>query len=242
MGLTCGGNAAAMALGVDGDRGVGPAPNLQPLTVSFWFRVTAPTQNSCVWMVEDAPGSNGYGLALISGVLKVIDNAGGVLGAVTLFTPTINVWYFVCFTIGSGVPFTWTAYYSPAAGAGGLTMATNVLLCSALDGVPGDISFAWDVSLFGLAVADADYADIKVWQAQLTAAQIANEYKQQMPFRTANMYSFWPCVSIEDAPNHLLVDRSGNGKELATDAIGDDPETSDGPPIPWKQIPARYST
>ena len=69
-------------------------------------------------------------------------------------------------------------------------------------------------------------AAIKIWNAELTAAEILNEMRQYLPIRTTNLYGFWPLFNTAVDQN----DYSGNAN---TWTVGGTLADEDGPPIPW---------
>lgn len=74
-------------------------------------------------------------------------------------------------------------------------------------------------------------AAVKVYSAVLTANEIANEMRQYLPVRTANLNCWSPLLLSTD-----VKDFSGAG---ATWTVGGTLATEDGPPIPWSRIPLR---
>jgi len=80
------------------------------------------------------------------------------------------------------------------------------------------------------------WAAIKLWSAVLNAAEIANEMRQYLPIRTANLNTFSPCLAASGAG----IDYSGNGFNWS---IGGTLTTEDGPPIPWStnRVPHIYT-
>jgi hypothetical protein len=70
-------------------------------------------------------------------------------------------------------------------------------------------------------------AAVKIWSAALTVPELVQEGQQYVPFRTANLHSFTPLLSITD----MTLDFSGNGNHWTANGTGQ--VTTSGPPIPW---------
>src|SRR3990167_4213337 len=70
-------------------------------------------------------------------------------------------------------------------------------------------------------------AAVKIYDDILTPAEIINEMRQILPFRTGNLNSFYPLNNISEDE----IDFSGLGRTLT---VGGTLTTEDGPPIPWK--------
>lgn len=72
-------------------------------------------------------------------------------------------------------------------------------------------------------------AAIKIWKAALSEAEIANEMRQILPFRTENLAAFYPLTAgLSDDE----VDFSGLAQTLTVAGSGH--AAADGPPVPWK--------
>lgn len=78
-------------------------------------------------------------------------------------------------------------------------------------------------------------AGVKIWSSVQTAADLALEKRQLAPFRTQDLYAFWP---LHSEPLKLRDD-SGNARPLVAPAAGAW-TTDDGPPVPWRRGRSRF--
>lgn len=76
---------------------------------------------------------------------------------------------------------------------------------------------------------DGDLANVKLYNAALSAAEVSAGLIQYVPLRTANLLHWYPLLNVN------LTDFSGNGNSLT--AGGTATAFADGPPIPWTVQP-----
>lgn len=70
-------------------------------------------------------------------------------------------------------------------------------------------------------------ANMRVWEAALTQAEIQADMRSYLPARTANLLAWWPMLP---GATERLKDYSGNGRNLtAAGTLADE----DGPPLSW---------
>ena len=78
-------------------------------------------------------------------------------------------------------------------------------------------------------------AALKMWDTNLTEAEIQQEMRQFLPFRTNNLHTWTPFTDTSTGTDFL--DYSGNARNW-TEAGSVTSE--DGPPIPWRQGRKKY--
>lgn len=83
-------------------------------------------------------------------------------------------------------------------------------------------------NLFGFYL-DGDLANVKLYDAALSAAEVSAGLIQYVPLRTANLLHWYPLLNVN------LTDFSGNGNSLT--AGGSATAFAAGPPIPWTVQP-----
>lgn len=77
---------------------------------------------------------------------------------------------------------------------------------------------------------EGSYAAIKIWQAELTQAEIQQEMFSIRPLRSANLFSFY----TEFLNSGLIPDMSGNGRHFKKFVINQPgQEPAEGPPVRW---------
>lgn len=69
---------------------------------------------------------------------------------------------------------------------------------------------------------------VKMYSAVLTSAEIDQEHRRLLPYRTANLFACWPMVGATAAAN--LIDISGNGRNLTA---GGTLTVEDNAPVSW---------
>lgn len=87
-------------------------------------------------------------------------------------------------------------------------------------------------SIDGERVA-GETANVKIYGAALTQAEVEAEWSQFAPIRTANLLHWYPLLAAGTA------DYSGNGATLT--ALGTPTTDAEAPPIPWAQTRARLT-
>lgn len=200
-------------------------PNLR--TVSGWvkFRVTSTNRiQEVMYTLEDNAPSTKYQLLCTTwhtNQWEVHDSAQGGF----LFTGAIGVseWWFIAETNRFAGPAT-TLYYKKL-GAATLTVKTGNKHPS-LTGITRFLVGTDDAGGQN-EWFDGDIAGIKVWNAELTKAELELEANQLSPVRTANLHAYYPLQSVAT----MLLDYSGNGRNLAPITTGGSWTVQSGPTI-----------
>lgn len=155
-------------------------------------------------LVTDADGTT----------LAVYDHATGRLG--TVGTLVVGTWHKVAIVITSGA---WAAYFGTA-GTPGVTQVTGTLSnvgTAAYNGVGGSQAQEW---------LNGALARVRVWNAALSAAEVAAEFTSDAPVRTANLHSATvpPAVTVGTAltatSGSNLADGTGGGAPAYTIETG----------------------
>lgn len=186
-------------------------------TVCFWVRLDVDRNTSSSMFTVDDGGSNYWylGTASTDGTTLVID-VGGVGAINSGVSLTVGTWYFVAITYdgtSSGV------LYNAAA------TATSIASTSGTIGDPVTASASTHIGNDGFDEwLQGTMTGVKVWAAQLTAAEIEAERWSILPRRTVGLTAFYPLTDPS------TVDYSGNGNTLTS---GGTPTHTDGPPVGW---------
>lgn len=133
-------------------------------------------------------------------------------------SPGAGVWWF--FAISCNESNTLTGYWRPADGSAthvSPTLATSPQTEAVLH-LGAD---SWD------EWCDVRLANVKVWDAVLTQAEIEAEQFTYRPRRLENLHAWWPLLP---GATERLRDYSGNGKDLTAGGTLTD---EDGPPLAW---------
>lgn len=168
--------------------------------------------------IDDNAGFNGWGFDG-DGFLAAFCHAFAG-GYAQLVTAVANTPYFVAMTFGPGNGDVFAFW-----GTGGAL--TKVAVCTGtFANANGDLIIfnetADDQALKGTVVA------FKMWNAILTDAQIANEYRSLAPRRTGSIYSFQPLLRA----GYDGLDWSGQGHPLTK--TGTLSSAAINAPCPWK--------
>lgn len=205
-------------------------PNQAPLTVCYFFRCnTNPGNFPTPWTLNNNDESAGFYTYVNPGDNGLHMYAGGFDSSI--FTPTLGKWYFVAQTIDASPAGTFTMYYSPAGCVGALSTGSVVFSFS-----------VFTTKQFTMGNDDGDAADFtgdiagfRVWEAVLSSAEINNEYRQQTPFRTTNLWAFYPNQSISGAVSGTdVVDFSGHARPMHLFDAAALATGAQGPPVPWR--------
>lgn len=148
-------------------------------------------------------------------------HSGGFTDA-ALRSLTVGGWYFLAIKCdGSTV-----TGYAIAAGETAVTKA------SVTTSIPfGTTNRLWFGSNVWAEGWNGLIAAVKVYDAVLTDNEVMAEMNQYLPVRTANLNSFYPFLTKEDAGDY-----SGNGRTLTlTGTVANE----DGPPIAWSRARGR---
>jgi hypothetical protein len=142
-----------------------------------------------------------------------LDSNGGGFGSLSV---SVGTWYRTAITV-SGTNCSW--YHGTTSGA--LTVASVANISSPTGG-----SQTWSIGTpsFSSEWWNGRLAALKIFDAQLTQAEVENELARYVPFRTANLVQWHPFVTAE------TVDYSGAGNTLSG---GTGTTTESGPPVPW---------
>ena len=143
---------------------------------------------------------------------------------VSLFTATADTWYFVAGRKPSGATAALTYYFGAATAATFSSAATA--------GARGGITVTTlEIGRDGAAAEwlNGTSGPVKIWTAELSAAELVQESRQLAPVRSANLYAFYPFHSAADAT--ARADFSGNGRNLSG---GTGSTLVSGPPVPWQ--------
>lgn len=191
------------------------------LTACCWMKISTDRNTySSAFFVENGQTDNW-------GVQTGVD--GTTLGTVMDGTSTVGpaltpgTWYFIALAT-SGTTGT---LYTRAAGASSFTTTaiTGVTSTNAASLLLGE-------SPWGAEWLNGCLAAVKLWTAQLTAAEVEQEWLQYVPRRFANLVSWHPLIKTETA------DYSGNARTLSG---GTGTTTEDGPPLAWLPVSPRLT-
>jgi hypothetical protein len=200
-------------------------------TVSFWIRPDA-------WYREyhhvfdigkawNLGNRDSFNLHDVSGGIRKVravrQRAGTGLGNDGATTIDIGTWYHIAIVGNStdlriflnGV-LEATSTYSNAAGSDSDTMTLA--------------HYMGDTPQIGHEEFEGPYASIKMWQAELTLAEIRQEMYSIRPLRSANLFSFY----TEFLNSGIIPDMTGNGRHFKKFVINAPGYTLEpGPPISW---------
>jgi hypothetical protein len=203
-------------------------------TVAGWFRlrINVPqtprasngTSQECIWSFEDNPPSTAYQLMVNTYQQNQWESHDRSQGGF-LFAPVDLGWWFIAETNRAAVPAT-TLYWKKE-GATTLnvttgnkhpsfTFATRFLIGT--DDATGQVEWF-----------DGDIAGVKVWNAELTAAELAIEANHLNPVRMANLHAYYPFQSVAT----MFNDASGNGRNLSPIYSGGSWSLQTGPVVPY---------
>jgi hypothetical protein len=135
---------------------------------------------------------------------------------------TVGTWYFICLAT-SGT--TGSIYYR--------TASSPTVMAVAVTSVTTNVNaatFRLGESPWGGEWWNGRAAALRLWTAQLSAAEAQQESTQYVPNRLSNLVAWYPLVRAE------TTDYSGNARTLSGGAGA---ATEDGPPIPWQMASPR---
>lgn len=196
--------------------------SLTALTASFWWKVSVDRNTySTSFFVENGQADNIGVQTGVDGTTANVILDGNSTASVAM---TVGAYYFGCLAV-SGT--TGTFYYKAA---GGTSLSTTAITgVTATNGA----TLRLGESPWGSEWLNGCIAAFKLWNAQLTQAEIELEAAQYVPNRFTNLVSWHPLVKTE------TTDYSGNARTLSG---GTGTTTEDGPPIPWKLASPRVTT
>jgi hypothetical protein len=181
----------------------------------FKFDTLGITANALAFGDATGPSYVQFG-SNTSDVLFIWDGTDTVTGA----SAQLGIWQHLALVIQSPVG-------TPDNALGYVNGVLNITNPAISDGVSAEK--LWVGNDNDAEALQGNAAAIKIWSGvELTAAEIANEMRQYLPHRTANLYGFWPLLSIADDE----IDFSGNANTWTVTGV---PITVKGPPIPWRE-------
>lgn len=187
-------------------------------TIACWAKIVV-DQNvaTCLVGLDDGTTTDwaAFGLTDDGTTLTHFDDGNGAgSGSIAL---TVGTWYFTAVVMNG----TSGTVYAQAEGSTTMTSA-------ALTGYSANINLATvrlGVSVHASDWLNGDLTGVRLWTAALTQAELANEARQLLPYRRANLAVAYPLASPE------LTDYSGNARTLS----GGSGVTQDtGPGVPWQ--------
>ena len=195
-------------------------------TVAGWFRlrVNVPSnRQECVWSFEDDAPSSAYQLMVNTFQMNQWESHDRSEGGF-LFAPVDLGWWFVAETNRAAGPA--TALYWKKEGASTLNVATG----NTHPAFPNATRFlvGTDDATGQNEWTDGDIAGLKVWNAELTKAELELEAQRLSPVRTADLFAYYPLQTVAT----MLQDQSGNGRNLAPISTGGTWSQQPGPAIP----------
>ena len=185
------------------------------LTVGMWLYISVDRNTySTPFSIDNGTSDNWLMQTAADGTTLTVYNDAAELQ--NMGSLTVGTWYFVGLAMSGG---TGTLYHRiPTA---------NVLSTVAISGGSASVNAATlrlGESPWGGEWWNGRINAVKIWTAQLSAAEMLRESMQYVPHRTANLAAFYPLVVPE------TTDYSGNGRTLT----GSGATREDGPPIPWQ--------
>jgi hypothetical protein len=203
-------------------------PSPTGFTVACWLKLASDRNEYQTAFSLDNGSSYVILQTYADGTSLLGTSTGGSNGFVDVMT--VGSWYFAAL-VGSGGGANGLTAYSAAVGATTLTSA-------ALQGssfTPTSM-FLGSVPSFGTQYYWAgDIAAVKVWDAVLTAAELAQERWFYTPRRLANLHLWSPCV--ESTVAGCATDYSGNARAWTVTST---PSIVSGPPIAWRPTARRH--
>jgi hypothetical protein len=212
-------------------------PNLR--TVAGWFRLRiavpgvmgspAPrasngTSQECIWGFEDDPPSQAYQLMVNTYMLNQWESHDRAQGGF-LFAPVDLGWWFIAETNNGSAPA--TALFWKKEGAANLSTSSgnnHPMFPNATRFLIGTDDATGQNEWF-----DGDIAGVKVWDAQLTPAELALEANHFNPVRLTNLHAFYPLQSVPT----MFNDTSGFGRTLTPIGDGGSWSVQPGPSVPY---------
>lgn len=193
-------------------------PSTTSFTVMMWcYDITHAANNFYDMMFTRRGGSNvQFALEKISGNYKLVLSDDSTDRGVGSTTVSLNTWFHAAWVSGgtsanygylNGV----AEFSNVAAG----TIGTTSILLGQYDTASGNMN--WNGRL----------ACVKIWEAQLTAAEVLQEMYTVIPQRMTNLWAWYPMLP---GATERLLDYSGNGRDLTAGGTLTD---EDGPPVSW---------
>lgn len=187
-------------------------------SIALWFRIASDRNIFTAMVGIDSAGANYEFLGFTSdGTTVGYDINNNPVGFTT--SCTVGTWYFAAGTYDGG---TSAAFHLAAVGDAALATATGGVTAP-----PGGTLFLGNDGFDEWF--DGDLANVRLWDAQLSTAEIERERWTIVPHRTTNLVGWYPFLEAS------TVDLSGAGNSLT--ANGSPTSTGEHPPTPWR--PAR---
>lgn len=184
------------------------------LTMCGWLKVSVDRNTYSSGFFLDNGQTDNWGIQ--TGVDGTTLNAVMDGNSTASVAMTVGTWYFVCLsTSGTSGLLYYRAAGSPTLSSTIITGVTSTNVATLRLGE----------SPWGGEWLNGCMAAVKVWTAQLSAAEALQESQQYVPNRLASLVSWHPLVKAETA------DYSGNARTLSG---GTGTATEDGPPISWR--------
>lgn len=188
-------------------------PTITAFSVMGWFQIVTDRNDFTQFIVfGDATGPDIYQIGTDSdgttlNAYNGVDNLGSAL--------TVGTWYHLAL-VCSGV------------GAGNLKAYLNGVLDITAAGASGPgAGKLWVGNSVFSEFLNGSAAAVKIYSASLTAAEVAQEMRQILPVRTANLNGWYPMHGT----TALKADFSGNLNDWTDVSTSFSAES---PPIPWK--------
>ena len=168
--------------------------NAVPLTLACWFRPDVTVQKNLLWL-SDSIASNGWGMYLNNSVLRGYVASGGASDFATSTTYSTATWQHACLACATNSSR--TVYLN----AGGET--TNTVTRNVVPATITSLRVGWPSSSF-----DGLIAEVGVWNAALTAAEISSLAKGMTcdKIRPQNLVFYAPLVrDLIDQKGGLVI-------------------------------------
>jgi len=182
-------------------------------TMCGWFYISADTNDYAAFMQMANDGSIWVGLTSDGVSIELWNGWTSDYGS----TLDVGTWYHIALTWASG-----GNTYAYVNGVQDASLSAGNIGANETMSVGND---AWAQQFNGRVAA------LKIWTAQLSQAEIAQEMNTIRPQRTANLHGWWPCLPGATERDN---DYSGNGRDWTQNGTLSD---EDGPPAPWGSLP-----
>lgn len=198
-----------------------PSPINFTICMWFWYPSVIGAGNwQGLWELTHNTGQNNHFYAEWGNEASQIDVWGDDSLPVAGLATTAATWHFYAAVMNSSENAT---QYIAAATAATISSASGA--CG--HNVTAPALLRLSETIYGGEDFDGRYAAVKVWEAELTADEIARERWSIKPQRTANLYGWWPMFP---GSTERLRDYSGNGHNWSVvGTVVDEVH----PPVPW---------
>lgn len=226
--------AATSTGGTDYLRRTTDLPNIDQMSISFWFRLDSDLNTFCpVWMLNWGSGTVNedyiqFGTDSTGTQLVYEDkrNSSGVYRSFNMANMTVGTWYFIA-GYSDCTGGTSRGYWAAATAAGLSTGSVGGN--AAHNKTSQSMSFLAD-NLFNQRI-EGTVAAVKIWDGVLLSqAEFEAERWFYSPQRTANLHTWSPLI---DTGGSTWNDYSGNGRNWTE---GGTVNFTDGPPIAWAPL------